>query len=196
MAVEWLTYAELGNRIGISPEAARQRAMRLKLRRQVGNDGKARIAVDFEEITLNPPKTTVEQPSNTQTNGLTTPVEQELDAPSEHPSDARLHEALHDQVAFFKEQLARIETLAEQRRVQAEQERGRVAELTADLRRLADRAADAEKAAGEADRARAAAVTELNSLRDKMQRAERDRDRLAGELATHLALPWWRKLFA
>ena len=56
MATEWMTYAELGERIGVSPEAARQRAMRLKLRRQIGNDGKARVAVDLEEVPLNPRK--------------------------------------------------------------------------------------------------------------------------------------------
>src|SRR3954449_12278258 len=56
MAVEWLTYAEFGERIGVTRDAARCRASRLRLRRQIGNDGKARIAVDLDDIELNPPK--------------------------------------------------------------------------------------------------------------------------------------------
>jgi hypothetical protein len=48
MAEVWLTYGELGERLGISPEAARQKAMRGRWRRQQGNDGKARVLVGFE----------------------------------------------------------------------------------------------------------------------------------------------------
>jgi hypothetical protein len=39
----WLTYAEAGQRLGVSPEAARAKAARKRWRRQVGNDGLARV---------------------------------------------------------------------------------------------------------------------------------------------------------
>ena len=39
----WLTYAELGVRLGTSAEGARRRAMRGRWARMKGNDGKARV---------------------------------------------------------------------------------------------------------------------------------------------------------
>ena len=50
MRIECLTYAELGDRLGTSPEAARSLARRLRLPRKPGNDGKARVTVDLTEV--------------------------------------------------------------------------------------------------------------------------------------------------
>ena len=50
MSIESLTYAELGDRLGASPEAARSLARRLRLSRRPGNDGKVRITVDLAEF--------------------------------------------------------------------------------------------------------------------------------------------------
>jgi hypothetical protein len=54
MSIESLTYAELGDRLGASPEAARSLARRLRLPRRPGNDGKVRITVDLAEIQYKP----------------------------------------------------------------------------------------------------------------------------------------------
>ena len=54
MSIESLTYAELGDRLGASPEAARSLARRLRLSRRPGNDGKVRITVDLAEIQYKP----------------------------------------------------------------------------------------------------------------------------------------------
>ena len=54
MSIESLTYAELGDRLGASPEAARSVARRLRLPRRPGNDGKVRITVDLAEIQYKP----------------------------------------------------------------------------------------------------------------------------------------------
>jgi len=40
---EWLTYRDLADRLGVSVEAARRRALRGKWRRQPGNDGMTRV---------------------------------------------------------------------------------------------------------------------------------------------------------
>ena len=45
---EWLTYAEVGERLSVSPHAARAKATRMGWRRQLGNDGKARVLVALE----------------------------------------------------------------------------------------------------------------------------------------------------
>jgi hypothetical protein len=48
----WLTYVELGKRLGITPDAARQKAIRGRWRKQKGNDGKARVLVEPEVLQI------------------------------------------------------------------------------------------------------------------------------------------------
>jgi hypothetical protein len=48
MAETWLKYSDLANALGITPEAARQKAIRGRWRRQRGNDGKALVLVDLD----------------------------------------------------------------------------------------------------------------------------------------------------
>ncbi len=50
MPVETLTYADLGARLTISPEAARSLARRLRLPRSLSDDGKTLVSVDLAEI--------------------------------------------------------------------------------------------------------------------------------------------------
>jgi hypothetical protein len=45
----WLTYAEAGERLGVSPEAARARAARRGWRRRLGNDGRAVVMLPQDE---------------------------------------------------------------------------------------------------------------------------------------------------
>lgn len=54
MPVEMLTYAELGERLKISPEAARALVKRHRFPRLRSNDGKALVQVDLAEITHSP----------------------------------------------------------------------------------------------------------------------------------------------
>jgi hypothetical protein len=54
MSVEALTYAALGARLKISPEAARSLARRLRLPRSLSDDGKALVSVDLAEIRHTP----------------------------------------------------------------------------------------------------------------------------------------------
>ena len=48
--IESLTYAELGARLGISPEAARKKAKAARLQSTLGNDGRRRVSVDLCEL--------------------------------------------------------------------------------------------------------------------------------------------------
>jgi len=50
MPIETLTYAALGARLKISPQAARSLAKRLGLPRSVSDDGKALVSVDLAEV--------------------------------------------------------------------------------------------------------------------------------------------------
>jgi hypothetical protein len=66
MGIESLTYAELGDRFGVSPVAVRSLARRLRLPRRPGNDGKVRITIDLAEIQYKPlpARTANNHPSN------------------------------------------------------------------------------------------------------------------------------------
>ena len=57
MSVEMLTYAALGARLKISPEAARALAKRHRLPRSLSPDGKAVVSVDLAEIRHTPAAT-------------------------------------------------------------------------------------------------------------------------------------------
>ena len=50
MGVESLTYIDLADRLGTTPEAARSLVRRLRLPRHAGNDGKVRVNVDLSDI--------------------------------------------------------------------------------------------------------------------------------------------------
>jgi hypothetical protein len=52
--VEMLTYAELGERLKISPEAARALVKRQRLPRSRSNDGKTLVQIDLTEISHSP----------------------------------------------------------------------------------------------------------------------------------------------
>ena len=54
MSVETLTYAALGARLKISPEAARALSKRLGLPRSLSPDGKALVSIDLAEIRHKP----------------------------------------------------------------------------------------------------------------------------------------------
>jgi hypothetical protein len=54
MAIEMLTYADLGSRLKISPEAARALANRHRLPRCRSNDGKTLVSVDLAEVNHSP----------------------------------------------------------------------------------------------------------------------------------------------
>ena len=85
MTTESLTYSELGDRLGSSPEAARSLARRLRLLRKPGNDGKVRITVDLAEIQYKP------LPAR---------------SPNSHPSDI---DDLNARVEQLEGELARLE---------------------------------------------------------------------------------------
>jgi hypothetical protein len=51
-----LTYEELAERVGRSPEGARMLARRRRWRVEKGNDGKARVVVDEAELVVRPPE--------------------------------------------------------------------------------------------------------------------------------------------
>jgi chromosome segregation ATPase len=193
---KWMTYAELGELIGGTSEAGRQLALRLKLRKQVGNEDKrVRVWVDEETVTRRssrptPVQTPVEHPAQT-------PVQQdaqtgEINALREHLET--VERLMAEQRADYQAalDLLRAAHTAELERIESNQTR-----LIEERAQLQD---ELQEARAEADHAKADQVRmardvavmfdELKALSDKHAELHADRARLQAELAR----PWWRRL--
>lgn len=78
-AVTWMTYAEAGEALGISPPSVKQKARRGRWARQAGNDGKSRVAVpnDLLEVKAATPPEAKPEASEVST-PATSPVHEAL----------------------------------------------------------------------------------------------------------------------
>src|SRR5947209_18904353 len=101
MRAETLTYAALGARLTISPEAARSLAKRLRLPRLLSDDGKALVSVDLAEIRHTPRPPGGRQASNI---GLLAATVEALKA-----EIARLEATAADHSADFEHECERAE---------------------------------------------------------------------------------------
>ena len=107
MPVETLTYAALGARLKISPEAARSLAKRLRLPRSLSHDGKAVVSVDLAEIRHTP-----RPPGTRQTRNIT---------------------LLMSKIEALQAEITRLEARAAGHRADFERERERTDRLMAEL---------------------------------------------------------------
>lgn len=127
MAETWLTYAELAERLGTTPEAARAKANRGRWRKQLDNTGKAKVLVDLDaqasrtSRTRSPARTPDHRP------------DAQVDA---HPNVQAALTALAGHITTLQEQLNKAEALAAGRGQEIAVERERVADLTSRLLQL------------------------------------------------------------
>jgi hypothetical protein len=174
MPTKQLTYAELADVWGVSPEAARKKVEGLRLPRQPGNDGKVRVLIDLDDVQHRPQK-----PKSTRR------------PPGDHPEI----EPLRQHVATLKAEVERLLTLAGSNRADFERERERAERAAADLMVLADRLTEAEQARAarlfEAEKARA----EADQARSEAAKIQVEADGLRAELLGWKARPWWRRAF-
>jgi hypothetical protein len=111
MAIEMLTYSQLGERLGCSAEAARALVKRHRLPRQKANDGKALVSVDLSEINHKP-------------------------MPARSPADhGPVTASLNDRIDALQAGLAKVEAAAACHRTDFERERERLDQLMVDLLR-------------------------------------------------------------
>ena len=140
MSIESLTYAELGDRLGTTQEAARSLARRLRLPRHAGNDGKARITIDLTEINYRPLRTR---------------------SPGDHRSDggdlsARI-EQLEGELARVEVEKQCLEVRAASHRADFERERERCDTLVIEALKLGKLAMSAREKAARLDGEQSAA---------------------------------------
>jgi len=110
MPIEMLTYAELGERLKISPEAARALVKRQRLPRSRSNDGKTLVQVDLSEINHSP-------------------VPRASQAPAGHQAVT----ALKQRIEELEAELAEMEAVARGHRADFERECGRTNKLLSEL---------------------------------------------------------------
>ena len=126
MSFETLTYAALGARLKISPEAARSLAKRLRLPRSLSDDGKAMVSVDLAEIRHTP------RSSGHRRAGPITPPAARIEALQ--AEIARLEATAADHRADFERERERADRLAVEL-LQATAETMAAKEVTARLER-------------------------------------------------------------
>jgi hypothetical protein len=183
MSVEILTYAALGARLNISPEAARSLTRRLRLPRALSDDGKALVSVDFAEIrhTSRPPR------ARASSSALLAAKIEALKA-----EVARLETAAADHRADFERERERAERLAVEllqataETTAAQEATARLEALTAEIARLettaADHRADFERERERADRL-AVELLQATAETTAAQEATARLDALTAEIA-------------
>ena len=138
MSDTWQTYAQAAKALGLSVEGVRQRARREMWRKQLGNDGKARIIIPAD--TTSPPAD--EAPGNQK---------------AERPASKRLPDgptageitALQARISDLQEELSRSRNDVEREREERRQERDRADHLASELADMSRRMADASAAKDE-----------------------------------------------
>ncbi len=203
MPVEMLTYADLAERLRISPEAARAIAKRHRLPKMRANDGKALIKVDLDEIQHRP-------------------------QPARSPGGPQaVVAALKAKIETLQKEIEQLEATAAGHRADFERERDRGDRLMSEvLKATADIVAAKQATAwleGElsalrsrsetwpAEIARVEAIASgcraevererAERLAAEVQKATADTttanqaiERLQGELAAMRSQPWWRRV--
>lgn len=177
MSEEWFSYQELGERLGISPEAARQKAIRGRWPRRTANDGKAQVRVDLADVKATMPirKPKDEEPADDRS----TDVEQA----NEREADTQTFAALEAHIATLKAMAEKSEQIANLERERASNEQTR---------------ADRERDRADAERERANGFSERLDVayRESMkaqEALERDIANLR-TIVTSQQRPWWRRL--
>jgi hypothetical protein len=110
MPVEMLSYAELGERLKVSPEAARALVKRHRLPRSRSNDGKTLVQVDLTEISHSP-----------------------VPRGRQAPAGDRAVAALKEKIETLQADLSEMETIASGHRADFERECERTNKLLAEL---------------------------------------------------------------
>ena len=177
MTEQWFTYSELAERLKVSTEAARQKAIRNRWPRRTGNDGRAQVRLDIEEVVAS---TIPRKPRDEEVSDDCPTPEQ---PPGEPLADTRALEALNEHIVTLKGMVAKAEEVAERERLRAEREGVR---------------AETERLRSDAERARADELAKrLDEVRGEgeTKRAEMERDLVElRSVVERMQRPWWKRL--
>ena len=206
-----LTYIELGAALGITPASAKRLAIRKGWPKKPGNDGRSRVSVPVEALPAEPPVVTGD--STGDDIGDTT-GDAASDAAGDITGDksdaAMIVALLSDYIARVEGELEAVKAKLDTVERERDMERARAIQVdvlnavleverrqAGELRTERDHAFERlDRAIERLDQIQTAHVDEMLTLREQMATVVNDRDRLTAALQAHLALPWWRRLFA
>jgi predicted transcriptional regulator len=196
---QWMTYSQIAERLGVTPDAIRHRSRKEGWQRQEGNDGKIRVLIDPELLSEIPTRNrTASDPYSARNSGHDSDrSDREIWRLEDHLQTLR--QQVDQQRADYREELERLRAVhaADLERVEA-----RLIEERAQLQdRLQEALAEADYA--KSDQIRMARdmtmmFDELKALADKHAALHADQARLQAELdqaRAELAMtrrPWWR----
>jgi uncharacterized coiled-coil DUF342 family protein len=166
MPTQLMTYDELAEAWGVSREAARKKVEHLGLRRQTGNDGKARIMVDLTEVQHQPKPKKERRP----------------------PGGQAETDALREHVKSLLADIERLNTLASTNRTDFERERERADSVVAELVKIGARLVEVERERSEKHAAAAEAMARVEKMEQVLAAYE-------AEIAALKARPWWKRAF-
>jgi hypothetical protein len=174
---QWMTYSQIAERLGVTPDAIRHRSRKEGWQRQEGNDGKIRVLIDPELL-----------PEIPAWNGVDSGPESDRNSGRASDHSDREIRRIDDQ----SQVLLRLIDQLDRHRVehQAELTRQR-AEHAAELERLRDELKEARKEA-EGERAHSRDLYERLDQLHREHRAELERLLTAWEQARR---PWFRRWF-
>jgi predicted RNase H-like nuclease (RuvC/YqgF family) len=160
MPEEWLTYREIGARLGLNVEAVRTRVRRAGWRTQPGNDGRTRVLVPVEVLV---------EPVSTDEAGANDQVNKTRDL----TGLVALLTAAEARVSWLERQVEAERDRVNEARSEVDRLRAEVTDLTAQTDRAKQVSAEAEQAARIATDALNAArrAEEVRKARGRLRRA-------------------------
>ena len=188
MSVRNVTYAELAEIWGVSKDAARKKVEGLRLPRTRGNDGRARVTIDLEEVTHTPkPAKPEAEPGAPPVSSGSPPLE--LTALQARIAD------LQSDLARERSDRERDRENLERERAERLQERDRADQLTNELSAMTRDLARIVEEAGTRERELQACLTrETVTAHEERVRLVREADGARHELAEWRGKSWWRRL--
>lgn len=184
MSIQTMTYAELAEIWGVSKDAARKKVEGLRLPRTRGNDGRARVQIDLEEVTHTPkPKM--------ETGGGDLPETISGDRGETGGSPTLEVQALQARISDLQAELIH-------ERSEREKERERSDRLASEISPLARQLIELERQRGEAETIAAVAEAKSEHLQERLAMAENANQAevaaLREQLAEMRSRSWWRRL--
>jgi hypothetical protein len=127
MAEQGLSYSQIGAALSISSAAARHKTARYRFARRLGNDGRAEVLVDLDDLRARMPLSRRSAPDA---------------APAEPPLNTPSIGVLQARIAELEQHLLSVRSAADQARADADRERAERLDERARADRLAGEVAD------------------------------------------------------
>jgi predicted transcriptional regulator len=178
---QWMTYSQIAERLGVTPDAIRHRSRKEGWQRQEGNDSKIRVLIDPELLSENLARSSADSAP-------------ESDRNSGHDSERSDREVrrLEDQVQELRRQMDQQRT--DYREDLARQRTDHAAELERLRDELNFAQVEAQKARDAADKAKAEQLQMALDFSEKHAEMHADRARLQVELE-QARRRWWHRWF-